>query len=130
MLIKKAIEEILKKTTEVTSPISITGSGWSAYSSSLTPYIRKRSGVVTLTGALKNTTNKTLDVTGENVFTISEGYRPPQQVHALCQFSYGRFYIKIGTDGVVNFQRAASQGTTYPSISSGAWFPFTITYTI
>lgn len=77
MLIKKAIKEILKTTTEVTSPISITGDGWSAYSSDQTPYVRKRSGVVTSNGALKNTATKTINTTEQ----VGYNGRSTQEAH-------------------------------------------------
>lgn len=126
----RAEGEIIGQTTSYT--ITTLSSGWQVYQSAADSAVtvRKNGKVVTLTGALSNTSSVTLNTTGVTVFNLPDGYAPPQKINIICQGSNTNiFLIVINTSGAVGFERYRNMGSTsYPSISSGAWFPFHVTW--
>lgn len=105
-------------------------SGWAIYDTAdgSTVTLRRHGKVVTLTGALKNTSAVTLDNTGVTVFTIPEGYRPSQTLSVIEQGSGTNIYLaRFRSNGNVTFERYRNS-TSYSSISAGAWFPFHATW--
>ena len=107
--------------------ITSLSSGWDVYGSSTTPTVRRYGKVVTLTGALKNTSATTLNATHVKVFTIPSGYRPSQDMIIVCQGSgANKFIMQITTSGAVNFGRYGT--TSFSEVASGAWFPFHATW--
>lgn len=104
--------------------------GWTPYRTIDSPVVRKYGRIVSLTGALKNTTAKTLNNTPQKVFGISSGLSPRQEVCVVCNGSNtNKFLMRITTDGDVTFERYTS-GTTYSSIAAGSWFPFHVTWIV
>lgn len=108
-------------------------SGWTTYDSDSTVTLRKRGGVVTLTGGLKNTSAVTLNTSNTAVFTIPEGYRPSQRMAFITQGTGSNiFLVVIETNGTVEFSRyrdtGSSSANSYSSIAAGAWFPFHTTW--
>ena len=108
-------------------------SGWTVYDSDSTVTLRKRGGVVTLTGGLKNTSAVTLNTSNTAVFTIPEGYRPSQRMAFITQGTGSNiFLVVIETNGTVEFSRyrdtGSSSANSYSSIAAGAWFPFHTTW--
>ena len=102
-------------------------SGWSVYGTNTTPTVRRYGKVVTLTGALKNTSTITLNTDHVKVFTIPSGYRPSQDLIVVCQGSgISKFLIQIQTDGSVSFGRYGTNA--YNEVGSGAWFTFHATW--
>ena len=115
--------------TDKASITSLT-SGWSDYSTGTTPTVRRYGKVVDLSGVLKNTSAVTLNTTGIKVFTIPSGYRPSQDVFALCQGSNAaEWLLQVKTSGEVYFARY-SDTTSFASIDTGKWFPFHVTWII
>lgn len=115
-----------------TRTIATFTSGWQVYNSSAdsTVTLRKNGKMVTLTGALSNTSSVTLNTTGVTVFNLPNGFAPPQNINQICQGSNTNIYmICVYSSGAVGFERYRNMGSTsYPSISSGAWFPFHVTW--
>ncbi len=108
-------------------------SGWTTYDTDSTVTLRKRGGVVTLSGGLKNTSAVTLNTSLTTVFTIPTGYRPSQRMNFLSQGSGTNvFLMTIETSGVVEFSRYRDTGSgtanQYPSVTANSWFPFQITW--
>lgn len=116
-----------------TETISSFSSGWTYYNSAASnkPVVRKFGKIVTLTGALSNTTSKTLNATETTVFSISAKYAPVQELVFLSQGTGTNvFAVRVKTTGAVTFERYRANTTSYSSISSGAWFPFHTTWII
>lgn len=108
-----------------TSTITSFSSGWSYYgtASANSPTVRRYGKVVSLTGALTNTTAVTLNTSHAQVFTIPSGYRPSQDVLVLCQGSgANEFVLQIKTSGAVLIGRYGT--SSFSEVSSGSWFPF------
>ena len=64
----------------------------------------------------------------DKVFTIPSGYRPSQDVFALCQGSNAaEWLLQVKTSGEVYFARY-SDTTSFASIDTGKWFPFHVTW--
>lgn len=104
-------------------------SDWSIYTSGDSVWVNRYGKVVTLIGALKNTSATTINATKVKMFTIPSGYRPKHFVTVLCQGSgQNKWTLTIGADGVAYAQRYGID--TYPEIPAGAWFPFHCTYII
>ena len=111
------------------SSISSYSSGWTYYgtASANTPTVRRYGKVVSLTGALTNTSAVTLNTTHVKVFTIPSGYRPSQDVIVLCQGSgANEFVLQIKTDGGVYIGRYGT--SSFSSIAAGQWFPFHVSW--
>ena len=105
------------------STITSLSSGWSDYSTGTSPVVRRYGKVVSLTGALKNTTAVTLNTSHVKVFTIPSGYRPSQDILVLCQGSGNNEYVmQIKTSGEVYFGRYGTSSNV--EAGSGSWFPF------
>ena len=110
-----------------TSTVTSLSSGWSDYSTGTSPVVRRYGKVVSLTGALKNTSAVTLNTSHVQVFTIPSGYRPSQDVLVLCQGSgANEFVMQIKTSGAVYFGRYGT--SSFGEVSSGSWFPFHATW--
>lgn len=104
-------------------------SGWAAYNDSGIPTVRRSGNVVTLSGAMKNTSEVTLNDTDTKIFSLPSGYAPAQTVYALCNGSgANKWLISVKSDGNVCFARYGV--SSFASISSGAWFPFTLTWVV
>lgn len=102
-------------------------SGWAIYASGTTPTVRRYGKVVDLSGTLKNTSEVTLNTSHIKIFTIPSGYRPSQEIAVVCQGSNAnKFVIQVKTNGEVCFGRYGV--SSFTEISSGAWFPFHVTY--
>lgn len=111
--------------------ISSYSSGWTYYgtASANTPTVRRYGKVVSLTGALTNTSAVTLNTTHVKVFTIPSGYRPSQDIIVLCQGSgANEFCLQIKTDGSVYIGRYGT--SSFSSIATGQWFPFHVSWVI
>lgn len=111
------------------SSISSYSSGWTYYgtASANTPTVRRYGKVVSLTGALTNTSAVTLNTTHVKVFTIPSGYRPSQDIIILCQGSgANEFVLQIKTDGGVYIGRYGT--SSFSSIAAGQWFPFHVSW--
>lgn len=114
--------------TEVSS-ITSYADGWEAYGISDVAKVRKSGNVVTLSGAMKNTAAVTLNTTNVNVFTIPEGFRPPQSVFAICNGSgINRWHLTVQANGKVMFSRYGV--SSYVSAAAGSWFPFTLSWVV
>ena len=106
-----------------TSTITSLSSGWADYSTGTSPVVRRYGKVVSLTGALTNTTAVTLGTSHTKVFTIPSGYRPSQDILVLCQGSGNNEYVmQIKTSGEVYFGRYGTSSSV--EAASGSWFPF------
>lgn len=108
-----------------TSTISSFSSGWTYYGTAAgnSPVVRRYGKVVSLTGALTNTADVTINTSHIQVFTIPSGYRPSQDVLVLCQGSgANEFVLQIKTSGAVYIGRYGT--SSFASVSSGSWFPF------
>lgn len=108
-------------------------SGWSAYSISETPVLKKVGNNVTFYGAFKFTGSEfTLNGTDkETIATIPEEYRPEKSVNALCQGS-GSFAWLItvsAIDGTVAISRFRNESNVSQSINASRWFPFSLSWT-
>ena len=104
-------------------------SGWDVYgtSSGNTPVVRRYGKIVSLTGAITNTTDVTLNTTHVKVFTIPSGYRPPQDVLILCQGSGSQEYLlQIKSNGEVFVGRYGT--SSFSAIAADSWFPFHTTW--
>lgn len=111
------------------SSITSYSSGWSRYgtSSENTPVVRRYGKVVSLTGALTNTSATTLDSTHVKVFTIPSGYRPSQDLVVLCQGSgANEFLMQVKNSGEVYFGRYGTN--SFGQINAESWFPFHATW--
>lgn len=112
--------------------ISSFSTGWDVYNSSNKVKLRQFGNVVSLTGQLKNTKSKTLNTTGETVFSLPtdwEDWWPPQDICVTCHGSTRiKYLIRLLTDGSVKFERATKNGTAYDSIDANGWWPFHITW--
>ena len=110
------------------SSITSLSSGWANYDTDVSPVVKRYGKIVSLTGTLKNTAAVTLNTTNVKVFTIPSGYRPPQNIHILCQGSGASEYLmQIKTDGGVYIGRY-SDTTSFASVAAGSWFPFHATW--
>ena len=112
-----------------TSTISSYSSGWTYYgtASANAPTVRRYGKVVSLSGALTNTSAVTLNTTHVKVFTIPSGYRPSQDVLVLCQGSgANEFLLQIKTSGEVYIGRYGT--SSFASVSADSWFPFHATW--
>lgn len=108
--------------------ITTYSSGWTNYDSANIPKVRKYGKVVSLLGAMKNNSAVTLNTSGQTMFSIPSAYVPTERLFAVCQGSGSmRWLCSIETNGVVAAARYTNT-TTYPSVSAGSWFPFTITW--
>ena len=109
-------------------------SGWVQYADGGTNemWVRKYGRIVTLTGVLKNTSARTLNATGVKVFTIPQGFRPIQGLLSIHQGTdTGVWLCEINTSGEVYVSRyRKANSSSYPSVSTGSWFPFHITYVV
>lgn len=102
-------------------------SGWTNYSASVEPTVRRYGKVVSLTGSLKNSSAVTLNATHTKVFSIPSGYRPPVDLQVLCQGSgANEFLLQVKTNGDVLFGRYG--GNSYTEAGAGSWFPFHATW--
>lgn len=105
------------------STISSLSSGWENYGTGTSPVVRRYGKVVSLTGALKNSSAVTLNTSHVKVFTIPSGYRPSQDILVLCQGSGNNEYVmQIKTDGGVYFGRYGTSSNI--QAGAGSWFPF------
>ena len=85
--------------------------------------MRRYGKVVSLTGALTNTTSVTINTTHIKVFTIPSGYRPTQDVLILCQGSgANEFVLQIKSNGDVMIGRYGT--SSFQAIAADQWFPF------
>lgn len=112
-----------------TSTISSYSSGWTYYgtASGNAPTVRRYGKVVSLSGALTNTSAVTLDSTHVKVFTIPSGYRPSQDVLILCQGSgANEFLLQIKTNGEVYIGRYGTD--SFAQVNANSWFPFHATW--
>lgn len=106
-------------------------SGWTVYDSTDISAItvRKYGRFVTLTGVMKNTAKKTINTDEQTMFTIPEGYRPMQVSKAMCQGTdTATWMLTVNTNGTVTAARYRLHANSYPSVATGSWFPFHITY--
>ena len=106
-------------------------SGWTVYASGNISAItvRKYGRFVTLTGEMKNTAAKTINTDEQTMFTIPEGYRPMQVSKAMCQGTgTATWVLTVNTNGTVTASRYRLHANSYPSVATGSWFPFHITY--
>ena len=107
--------------------ISSFSSGWASYGSGSNPTVRRYGKIVSLTGALKNTTAVTLNTTHVQAFTIPSGYRPSQDMIVVCQGSgANKYLLQVKTDGTVSIGRYGT--TSFIEASAGSWFPFHVTW--
>lgn len=108
-----------------TSTITSYSSGWNYYGSSdgNSPTVRRWGKVVSLTGALTNTADITINTSHVKVFTIPSGYRPSQDVLVMCQGSgANEFVLQVKSNGDVLIGRYGT--SSFASVTSGSWFPF------
>lgn len=107
--------------------ITSLSSGWAVYGSSTTPTVRRYGKVVSLTGAVKNSSAVTLNTTHVEVFAVPSGYRPSQDIISVCQGSgANKFILQIKTDGSASIGRYGT--TSFSEVAAGAWFPFHVTW--
>lgn len=129
--------QIGSPTTAVASTtITTFTSGWAVYTADQKITLRRYGRVVSLTGALKNTVSKTLNTTDTAIFTLPTDWREywPKQLMSCVGHGSGanKFLFRVHPNdsdypGVVTFARYTN-GTSYSSIASGAWFPFHVTW--
>lgn len=119
--------EITGTTTKQT--ISTFSSGWAVYDNGDPVTVRRNGKVVTLTGAVTNTSAVTLNnSTGPTVFTVPVGFKPSQNITIISQGSTTNvFCMRVSASGNVTFERYRNS-TSYSSVSAGAWFPFHVTW--
>lgn len=127
--VKQAYDRTLTRYKETITSYS---SGWSYYDNNTNnqPVIRASGNVVNLQGVLTNTASKTLNITGIMVFSIPSAYAPTRPTYAVCHGSgTNKFLLQVNNNGEVTFSRYTN-ATSYSAISSGAWFPFNLTWII
>ena len=109
-----------------TSTITSFSSGWTYYGSASgnSPVVRRYGKVVSLTGAITNTAEITLNTTHAKVFSIPAGYRPSQDLLVVCQGSgTNRYVLQVKSNGDVLVGRY-SNSTSYSVLPVNQWFPF------
>lgn len=110
-------------------------SGFRTHSTGFEPRVRRIGKLVELKGWAKNTSTITIDTTSYTLFTLPEQYRPTGMgVLEVCQGStMAIFNLTVNTDGTVKVSRyrfTNSSSSTYPSLPSGQWLPFHVTYMV
>lgn len=112
------------------SVITSLSSGWVDYGTGTSPTVRRWGKVISLTGALKNSSAITLNTNHVKVFTLPSGFRPSQDVLVLCQGSgSNEFVMQVKANGEVYFGRY-SNTTSFAEVSAGSWFPFHATWIV
>ena len=125
--LKGILDAVLPYKMESTYVVTSIESGWTEYSTSTTPKVYTYGKIAMLSGVLKNTASKTLNATDTLIMTLPVS--PIYLVYSRQTWSDGTYHIRIAEDGKVYFARASNNGgTTYPSISSGCFFPFTVMF--
>ena len=117
----------LAKVSETTCTLA---SGWGQYTDGGKVYANRYGKVVTVTGALKNTTAFTSGSTKVKMFTVPSEYRPAHAVYFVCAGAgVMRWLLTIGTDGIAYASRYGT--TAYVDVPANeGYFPFTATYVI
>lgn len=131
--LKKVIRNVLRTIARTATTATI-ASGWTGYSSGVTPLIVKQGNVVHFQWVCKPTSDVTLNTTGVPVCTIPEGYRPTRQITQLCQGSNTSvFLVSVEAGGSVNISRLrenANANGAYTTGTSSMWFPICLTWVI
>lgn len=111
--------------------VTITHSSFAHYNTGVELKYRRVGKVVELNGQLKNTASITLNATEVTVATLPTGYRPSRVCYGIMQGSGTNIWLlSVNTNGQIRLSRYRANTTTYSSISSGAWFPIQLTYTV
>ena len=108
-----------------TSTITTFSSGWTYYGSASgnSPVVRRYGKVVSLTGAVTNTAEITLNTSHAKVFSIPSGFRPSQDVLVVCQGSGANSYVlQVKSNGDVLIGRY-SCSNTFTTVPVNQWFP-------
>lgn len=106
-------------------------SSWKVYPDEADPVVKKQGSCCYLRGVLINIAPVTLNATKTKVFSIPSAYAPTETVFAVCNGSGGaKFLLSIDSSGDVYFERYTLDGSTYPSISGGSWFAFSLSWII
>ena len=111
--------------------LTISHSSFTHYSSGNELKVRRIGKIVELNGQLKNTASITLNQREVTVATIPSGYRPSRVLYKIMQGSGTNIWLlSVNTNGQVRLSRYRANTTSYSAISSGAWFPIQVTYTV
>lgn len=109
-----------------TSTITTYSTGWTHYGSASgnSPVVRRYGKVVSLTGAVTNTAEITLNTSHSKAFSIPSGFRPSQDVFVVCQGSgANRYVLQVKSNGDVLIGRY-SCSNTFTTVPVNQWFPF------
>lgn len=102
-------------------------SGCVAYSSGQTPRYSRDGHVVCVWGAVKPSAEVAAGGT-LTIGTLPAGYRPPYDVHVLCQGSgQNKWVLTVSSSGVMTAARYSS-GATSAAMSTSVWLPFCATF--
>lgn len=100
-----------------------------AYSTAQTPKYYKWGKVVTVTGAVKPKNEVAADGS-MLIATLPSGYRPPQDVWAVCHGSSQYLWLlHIQSGGNMYMERYATP-SDWAACGTSHWLPFTITYVV
>ena len=105
-------------------------SGFSVYSTGADPKYRVNGNTVTVTGIVKPTATVTSGTTGVKFAgVIPSKFRPAVDCQFICQGSgINRWVLSVDNDGYLYVSRYGTNA--YTDITSGAWLPFTVSYSI
>ena len=110
-------------------------SSFALYGSTSVVKYRRVGNTVTIEGEVKPTANITGTDTPYRIFTLPEGYRPDFRQDIICQGSgNSTWLLTVTPGGDVNFARyrdcSLTTGTSFQTITTSHWLPFTITYLV
>lgn len=95
--------------------------------------VRRVGKIVQLTGWATPKTTMTIDANSpKTVCTLPEQFRPNANLEYICQGSQmAIFLLTVNSNGGVQISRyryTNSTSSTYPSVTSSHWLPFSATY--
>ena len=96
---------------------------------------RRIGNIVQVTGIIKPTASLTANDTWHTIFTLPEGYAPPNVIINLMQGSGNAMWAcAVNADGQVRFARyrdlSVTTGGGYVSPGTSTWLPFSITFMV